>query len=64
MNVEVDGVFIGPTPINNHPVAPGVHTIVLKKSGYRDIPRTLAFEAGKERVLARDLREDGIRLKP
>jgi serine/threonine protein kinase len=64
MNVEVDGVPIGPTPINNYEIESGSHRVVLKKAGYKDIPWRFRFEPGKERVLVVDLKMDGIPLKP
>jgi serine/threonine-protein kinase len=64
MNVEVEDVGIGPTPINNHAIEPGRRKVVLKKPGYKDIPRLLTFEPGKEKVLVIDLKLDGIPLKP
>jgi len=62
--VEVDGVPIATTPLNNYEIEPGRHDVVLRSAGYKPIPRSFMFEAGKEEVLAVDLELEGIPKKP
>jgi serine/threonine-protein kinase len=62
--VEIDGVEIGTTPINNYALVPGSHTVVLKHPSYKPIPHRFTFVPGKERVWAVDLKLEGIPLKP
>lgn len=64
MNVHIDGRFIDQTPINNYEIQPGLHDVVLKQAGYKDIPRRWTFESGKELVLVVDLKEEGIPKNP
>ena len=44
-DIEVDGNFVGNTP-STIDVAPGQHTVVVKKRGYKDWSRTLKASGG------------------
>ncbi len=41
-DIEIDGNFVGSTP-STVSVAPGQHTIVVKKKGYTDWTRTMSI---------------------
>lgn len=46
-NVFIDGDLKGVTPLNNYPLKPGIHTIVISKFGYMDYTRSVNIEANK-----------------
>ncbi len=50
-DIEVDGSFVGSTP-SSIDVAPGDHTVVVKKSGYKDWQRKMKVSGGSIRVSA------------
>ncbi len=43
-SVELDGLFVGYTPVTVDPVAPGYHALVLRKPGYPDARAELYAE--------------------
>lgn len=50
-DIEVDGSFVGSTP-STVSVAPGAHTITVKKKGYADWSRTMNLSGGAVRLSA------------
>ena len=50
-DIEVDGAFVGSTP-STVSVAPGQHTIAVKKKGYTDWSRTMTVSGSGVRVSA------------
>jgi hypothetical protein len=50
-DIEVDGAFVGSTP-STVSVAPGPHTIVVKKKGYADWSRTMTVSGSSVRLSA------------
>jgi hypothetical protein len=50
-DIEVDGAFVGSTPSTLN-LAPGQHTIVVKRAGYKDWTRTIAVTGGAVHVSA------------
>ena len=62
-DVELDGVKIGTTPMDAVDVAPGLHKVVLRRTGYRDYKRTFTVEPGKRFPLRVGL-TDWVPLKP
>lgn len=57
-DIEIDGNFVGSTP-STVSVAPGQHTIMVKKSGYADWSRPMNVSGSAVRVNA-DLRKLGV----
>jgi PEGA domain len=53
-DIEVDGSFVGNTP-SEVQIAEGDHTVVVKKSGFKDWQRTLKSSAGSSVHLAAEL---------
>jgi hypothetical protein len=49
--IELDGAFVGSTP-STVGVAPGDHSIVIKKSGYTTWERKIKVSSGKIDVVA------------
>ncbi len=50
-DIEIDGEFVGNTP-STVSVAPGPHTIVVKKKGYADWSRTMTLSGSSVRLSA------------
>lgn len=50
-DIEVDGSFVGSTPSTLN-LAPGQHTIVVKRAGYKDWTRTITVTGGAVHVSA------------
>ena len=53
-DIEVDGSFVGDTPSDVH-VAEGDHTVVVKKSGFKDWERKLKSSAGSSVHISAEL---------
>jgi hypothetical protein len=53
-DIEVDGSFVGNTP-SGVQVAEGEHTVVIKKSGFKDWQRKLKSSAGSNVSLNAEL---------
>lgn len=53
-DIEVDGSFVGNTP-SDVQIAEGAHTIVVKKSGFKNWERTLKSSAGSNVHLSAEL---------
>ncbi len=43
--VEIDGILIGTTPIENFEIYKGDHVLTIGKPGYRDITKRILFES-------------------
>jgi hypothetical protein len=50
-DIEIDGEFVGSTP-STLSVAPGKHTVVVKKTGFADWSRSMTVGAGSARLSA------------
>jgi len=62
--IEVDGSFVGSTP-SDIQIAEGSHTIVVKKSGYKNWERTLKTGGGSSVHLRAEMEKaDNLRLIP
>ena len=62
-DIELDGAFVGSTP-STITVAPGDHTITLKKSGFTNWERTIKVSGGNIQISADLQASDGAQAQP
>ncbi|MEL6177521.1 MAG: PEGA domain-containing protein [Myxococcota bacterium] len=55
--VWIDGEMKGQTPLNNVSLVPGKHTVVVRRSGYREYTEAVAGAAGDQVAIFADMQE-------
>ena len=57
--VHMDALYRGVTPISMENVDPGSHSILIRKTGYKDYNKTITVETGVVTTVAATLEEEG-----
>ena len=57
--VHMDALYRGVTPISIENVEPGSHSILIRKTGYKDYNKTITVETGVITTVAATLEEEG-----
>lgn len=57
--VYMDGLYKGVTPISMENVEPGSHSILIRKTGYKDYNKTVTVSVGVVTTVAATLEEEG-----
>jgi TonB family protein len=63
-NVILDGAPVGPTPLLQHRLKPGVHKVEMTKEGYEPWSGTVTVEAGKKAKVDASLRAEVAKAVP